>query len=160
MCFWNIRRVYLRAKASRKKSNHTQLLLSHIESHSLVKICTLFRWICQVLKYAGINTKIFTSHSVRVTSILKAKTLLYLSARFSNRVNGPKNQQGKNSIEFSIRSTEVLSIKIEYYNKARSACIVIEVLWIKLRYDLILPSQSNPLHSLSFCFFSCLGSKY
>ena len=40
-----------------------------------MKTCTLSRWICQVLKHAGINTKMFTSHSVREAPTLKAKTL-------------------------------------------------------------------------------------
>ena len=39
------------------------------------KTCTLSRWIYQVLKYAGINTKMFTSHSVRAVSTWKIKTL-------------------------------------------------------------------------------------
>ena len=40
-----------RAKPWHEKSNHNQLLLSHIEPHSPVKTCRLSRWICQVLKY-------------------------------------------------------------------------------------------------------------
>ena len=47
--------------------------------------------------------------------------------------------------EFSIRSTEILWNKIGNYKKARSACIVIKILWIKLKYDLILslPAQTQ-----------------
>ena len=64
-----------------KKSNYTQLLLSRIEPHSTVKTCTWSWWICQVFKYAGINTKMFTSHPWGST--LKAKTLgVYLSQIF------------------------------------------------------------------------------
>ena len=40
-----------------------------------MKTCTLSRWIFQVLKYAGINTKMFTSHPVRAASTSKAKAL-------------------------------------------------------------------------------------
>ena len=64
-----------RAKPLREKSNHTQLLLSHTEPQSPVKTCILSRWFCQVLKYAGINTNMFTSHSVRAVSTWKIKRL-------------------------------------------------------------------------------------
>ena len=73
--FDTLEEYIFRAKPWREKSTHNQLLLSHIEPHSPVKTCTLSRWICQVLKYAGINTKMFTSHSVRAASTSKAKTL-------------------------------------------------------------------------------------
>ena len=102
----------------------------------------------------------------------KLKHWVYLSAKFSKRVSGPKSRHGKNSKlrdnsrnnhfsinicalsrgrskpvletctvrlgKFSISSTEILWNKIENYNKAWSACIVIEILWIKLK--------PNPLH--------------
>ena len=55
--------------------NHTQLLLSHVQARSPVKSCTLSRSICQVLKYAGINTEMFTSRLCRAASTSKAKTL-------------------------------------------------------------------------------------
>ena len=45
----------------REKSNHTQLLLSYIDLHFSVKTCTLSRWISHALKYADINTEMFTS---------------------------------------------------------------------------------------------------
>ena len=35
---------------------------------------------------------------------------------------------------------------IENYNKVQSACIVIEILWIKLKYDLILNSPNLTAH--------------
>ena len=38
------------------------------------------------------------SHSVRAASTRKPKHWVYLSAKFSKRVNGPKNQHGKNYI--------------------------------------------------------------
>ena len=41
-------------------------------------------------------------------------------------------------LEFSIKSSAILRSKIENYNKVRSTCIVTEILWIKLNYDLIL----------------------
>ena len=47
--------------------------------------------------------------------------------------------------EFSIRSTEILLNEIENYNKAQSACIVIEISWIKLKYNLILPLLAQPI---------------
>ena len=64
-----------RAKSWREKSNHTKLLLSHVDPYSPVKTCTLSTWICEVLKYAGLNTKMFASNSVREASISKAKAL-------------------------------------------------------------------------------------
>ena len=36
--------------------------------------------------------------------------------------------------------------KIENYNNTRSACIVIEILKIKLKYDLILDSPNLTVH--------------
>ena len=76
ICVFETLEEYIwRAKPLREKSNHTQLLLSHTEPHSTVKTCTLSRWFCQVLKYAGINTNMFTSHSVRAVSTWKIKTL-------------------------------------------------------------------------------------
>ena len=51
--------------------------------------------------------------------------------------------------DFSICSTELLWSKIENYNKAPSASTVIEILWIKLKYDV----KANPLHSSWFYFF-------
>ena len=57
--FETLEEYIFRAESWREKSNHTQLLFSHTEHYSPVKTCTLSRWICQVLKYAGINTKMF-----------------------------------------------------------------------------------------------------
>ena len=96
--FETLEKYIFRAKLWREKSNHIQLLLSRIETHYPVKTCTLSLWIFQVLKYAGRNTKMFTSHSVRVASTSKAKTLVYLSVKFSKRFSDPKNQHGKSSI--------------------------------------------------------------
>ena len=86
-----------------------------------MKICTLSRWICQVLKYAGINTKMFMSHSVRAASTRKLKHWVYLSAKFSKRVSGPKNQHGKNYIEKKrkIPRNNHLSINIGALNGGR-----------------------------------------
>ena len=85
--FETLEEYIFRSKPWREKSNHTKSLLSHIEPNSSVKTCVLSRRICQVLKYAGINTKMFT-----------LKYWVYLSVKFSKRVCGPKNQHGKNSI--------------------------------------------------------------
>ena len=41
--FETIEEHIFRAKPWREKSNHAQLLLSHIDPHSLVKLCTLPR---------------------------------------------------------------------------------------------------------------------
>ena len=178
--FLRLEEYIFRAKPWREKSNHNQLLLSHIEPHSPVKTCTLSRWICQVLKYAGINTKMFTSHSVRAASTSKAKTLgISLSQilkkgqwskestwqKFYNKEIFPEattfqsilalwTEDEESSLletcavrlgEFSIRSTEILWSKIENYNKARSACIIIKIIWIKLKYDLILSLPPQPI---------------
>ena len=37
------------------------------------------KWICQVLKYSGINNKLFKSHCVRIPSTLKAKNIEFIS---------------------------------------------------------------------------------
>ena len=54
--FETLEEYMFRVKPWHEKSNHTQLLASHIELHSTVKTCTLSRWVCQVLHNAGINT--------------------------------------------------------------------------------------------------------
>ena len=42
----------------------------------------------------------------------------------------------------------ILWNRIENYNKARSACIVTKILWIKLNYDFILDSPNLNVHIL------------
>ena len=162
------------------KIKSQSIIVKPYEPHSPAKTCTLSMWICQVLKYAGINTKMFTSHSVRAASTSKAKTLgISLSQilkkgqwskestwqKFYNKEIFPEattfqsilalwTEDEESSLletcavrlgEFSSRSTQILWSKIENYNKARSACIVIEILWIKLKYDLILSLPPQPI---------------
>ena len=125
------------------------------------------------VKFLNINTKIFTSHSVRAASTSKAKALgislsqILKKSQWSKESTSQKfynkeifsdattfqskfalwTEDEESSLletcavrlgEFSIRSTEISWSKTENYNKAWSACIVIEILWIKLKYDLIL----------------------
>ena len=170
----------LRAKPWREKSNHTQLLLNHIEPHSLVKKCTMSRWICQVYKYASINTKMFMPYFLTVASTSKAKTLtislsqILKKSQWFKESTGPQfyhkdispetttfqsilmlwTEDEESSLleacglrlgDFSIRSTEILWSKIENYNKVRSACIIIEILWIKWKYNLILSLLAQPI---------------
>ena len=55
-------------------------------------------WICQDFEYAGINTKMFNSHSVWAASTSEDNTVGKFMANFFKSVNGPKNQRGKYSI--------------------------------------------------------------
>ena len=60
-------------KTSIYRGKHKQLLLSHAIPHNPVKVSTIRRWVTDVLQQAGINIKIFTAHSTRVSSTSKAK---------------------------------------------------------------------------------------
>ena len=91
-------------------------MTSHIEPHFPVKTCKLSRCICQVLKYTGINIKMFKPHSVRVVSTSKVKNWVNLSAKFSKKFNGPKNQQ--NSIINIFRNNHFL-VNIGAFNRGR-----------------------------------------
>ena len=148
--FRGIRRVYFLRK-TRKKSKHTKFLLSHIEPHSPVKTCRLSRWTCQVLKYAGINTKMFKPNS-------KGKTFGISLGQIQHRKNyiikryfqkQPLSNQFwriEKTTNFgdihSIRSTEILWNEIENYNKE----------WSKT-----VPPSPNHSIVLNFVFSSCLG---
>ena len=67
------------------KSIKTQLLLSYIKPHLPVKPCTMSNWICEVLKYAGVDIKTFKSHLVRWASTSKAKSLVVSTKQILKR---------------------------------------------------------------------------
>ena len=109
--FVTLEEYIFRVKLWRQKSSHNQLLLSHFEFSSPVKTCTLSGWIFQVLKCAGINTKMFKSHSVRAASISKAKTWVYLLVKFWKRVGGSKNQDGNTYNKQIVKSVMLKHVK-------------------------------------------------
>ena len=51
----------------------SQLLISYIKPHDKVSVTTVSRWIKDLLKNAGIDTKKFTGHSTRSASTSKAQ---------------------------------------------------------------------------------------
>ena len=55
-----------------KRINESQLFLSYQEPHGSVSSDTIARWIKCILKGAGINTSLFTAHSIRSASSSKA----------------------------------------------------------------------------------------
>ena len=133
--FWRVEEYNFRAKSWGKRSNHTQLLLSYIELHSPVKTCTFSRWTCQILKYAGINTKMFKPHleakilGISPTQIQQAESyiikryfqkqpLLNQFWRWKDSEEGPLLETCViRSGGFRMRSTEILWNKIENCNK-------------------------------------------
>ena len=63
--------------------------------------------------------------------------------------------------EFSIRSQRLYKIKSSNYIRARSVDNVIPVLWIKSKYDLVLPSHQHSCVTFSILLiFLSLGSYY
>ena len=74
------------SKPWREETQKTQLLLNYIKPHSPVKTCTLSDWICEVLKYAGVDIKTFKSHSVRSASTSNAKSLGVSTKQILKRV--------------------------------------------------------------------------
>lgn len=97
------------AKPWRERSNQIQqLLLSHITPYTPVKACRLSRRIFQVLKYAGIVTKMFKSHSVSAVSTLIVKPL----GLFVNHILR-KNQWSKESKLQKFYNKEIFAITFQ-----------------------------------------------
>ena len=55
------------------RGSSTQLLLSYVSPHAPVTAATTAKWVKETLKNAGVDTKIFTSHSTRSSSTSAAK---------------------------------------------------------------------------------------
>ena len=53
---------------------------------------------------------------------------------------------GSNIIEIRLDYPILDPTETENYNKARSACIIIEILWTKMKYDIILNSPNLTAH--------------
>ena len=53
----------------------------------------------------------FKSHSVRAASTSKAKTWLYILVKFSKRVSGSKNQDGKTYNKEIVKSVMLKHVK-------------------------------------------------
>ena len=59
-------------KPFRDLNNETSLFLSILKPHKAVTKSTTARWIKEVLKWAGIDTKIYQAHSIRAAATSKA----------------------------------------------------------------------------------------
>ena len=57
-------RQYQKVTASLRKES-THLFVAFVKPHKPVAPCTIARWLKEVLKLSGSNTKIFTAHSTR-----------------------------------------------------------------------------------------------
>lgn len=72
LCVFSVMKEYLqRTESIRCREN--RLIISYIKPHKSVSSNTIARWIKTVMCRAGINTEIFTAHSVRSASTSKAK---------------------------------------------------------------------------------------
>ena len=67
ICPVTLVRLYLH-RTSKLRNNATKLILSYKSPHCPVTSSTLARWCKEVLKAAGIDSKIFTAHSTRGSS--------------------------------------------------------------------------------------------
>jgi len=67
--------LYLKGSVSWRSQGESQLLLSFVNPHKLVKPCTVSRWIIEVLSAAGIDTSTFKGHSTRSATTSKASSL-------------------------------------------------------------------------------------
>lgn len=71
LCIYTVVKEYLR-RTRVFRENNFKLLLSYVAPHKEVSKDTISRWIKTILKQAGIDTKIYGSHSVRSASTSKA----------------------------------------------------------------------------------------
>ena len=57
------------------RNGETKLFLALIKSHKLVTSCTVARWLKALLQAAGVDTSIFSAHSVCGASSSKAANM-------------------------------------------------------------------------------------
>ena len=75
-----------------------------------------------------------------VVNVLKFP-VLRPSAQWLEAIN-VDGSLGSSIIEIRLDYPIIDPTEIENYNKARSACIIIEILWTKLKYDIIVNSPN------------------
>ena len=74
MCIYCVLKEYLTlTKVLRKNCDRSRLLISYVKPYKPVTRDTISRWIKCVLFRSGVDTKIFSSHSVRAAANSKAK---------------------------------------------------------------------------------------
>lgn len=73
LCVYTILKEYLR-RTSQHRLNNTQLILSYSKPFKPVKSNTVSRWIKTCLFSSGIDTDLYTAHSVRSAAVSKAKS--------------------------------------------------------------------------------------
>lgn len=66
-------KTYLSLTAKVRSSDSTSLFVSYVKPHKSVSTDTISRWVKEVMHKAGIDTKIFGSHSVRGSAASTAK---------------------------------------------------------------------------------------
>ena len=74
LCVVRTLKHYIQRTATARRNN-TQLLLSYIGPHAPIARATLARWTLQVLELAGIDTKVYKSHSTRGASASSAHAM-------------------------------------------------------------------------------------
>ena len=79
-----------------------------------------------------------------VVNVLKFP-VLRPSAQWLEAIN-VDGSLGSSIIEIRLDYPIIDPTEIENYNKARSACIIIEILWTKLKYDIIVNSPNLTAH--------------
>ena len=74
LCVYRTLEIYL-LKSETWRNGKTLLLLSYIKPHKPVATSTVSRWLLDMLKQAGIDTKNFKGHSTRAATSSKAREI-------------------------------------------------------------------------------------
>ena len=89
LCIMEYRAEYI-DRTEPLRGNHKNLLINYVKPHQPVSKATVARWIKEVLRVSGIDTKKFTAHSCRTVSTSPNKVAgvnlceILKSARWSN----------------------------------------------------------------------------
>ena len=75
LCPVNCIKAYLEKRNALAQDTDTRLFITYGKPHHPASKNTISRWCKQALAAAGINTKVFQSHSIRVASTSKAKSI-------------------------------------------------------------------------------------
>ena len=73
LCTYTVLKEYLARTNTIRGKGRKELLVSYIKPYKPVSTDTIARWIKTVLQRAGVDTNIFSAHSVRAASTSKAK---------------------------------------------------------------------------------------
>jgi len=75
LCVVTVLKEYLRRTKSSRQDDNDSLLLSYVKPYKSVTRDTISRWVKVILLRSGVDTKIFSAHSLRSASSSKAKAM-------------------------------------------------------------------------------------